>query len=221
MKIISAIWNFKVAGSQYGITALQMDIKIEGIDEKIMEQALNQARQARLHILEQMNNVLPSSREQVSSHAPRFEIMQINVNRIRDLIGKGGVNIRSIIEATGASIDVDDNGQVKLYASDEEALQEAKQSIIAATAEAEIGKVYVGKVAKIVDFGAFVTILPGQDGLVHVSQINNEHVKKVEDYLSAGQEVSVKVLDVDERGRIKLSMKDVEQNTESNLETSV
>ncbi len=202
--------DFKVAGSVSGITALQMDIKIEGITEEIMEIALEQAQQARVHILNEMNKILPTPRTEISPNAPRFETMRIEVDRIRDLIGKGGATIRSIIDETGANIDVDDDGLVKIYASDNEALQLAREKIDAVTAIAEPGKVYKGKVAKIVDYGAFVTILPGQDGLLHVSQIANERVENVTDYLSEGQEIQVMVMDVDPRGKIKLSMKDVE-----------
>ncbi len=200
--------DFKVAGTAQGITALQMDIKIEGITEEIMEIALEQALQARLHILAEMNKVIDKSREEVSNNAPRFETIKVDPDKIRDIIGKGGATIRSITEETGASVDIDDDGTVKIYAVDGDALQAALDKIGEITAEAEIGMIYDGVVARIVDFGAFVTFLPGKDGLVHISQIAQERVEKVSDYLEEGQEVKVKCLDVDQRGRIKLSIKE-------------
>ncbi len=206
--------DFKVAGTAEGITALQMDIKIEGITEEIMEIALEQALQARLHILAEMNKVIATSREEVSDNAPRFETIKVDPDKIRDIIGKGGATIRSITEETGASVDIDDNGVVKVYAADGESLQAAMNKIGEITAEAEIGAIYEGVVARIVDFGAFVTFLPGKDGLVHISQIAEERVNKVTDYLEEGQTVKVKCLDVDQRGRIKLSIK--EANAELN-----
>ncbi len=206
--------DFKVAGTTEGITALQMDIKIEGITEEIMEIALEQALQARLHILAEMNKVIATSREEVSDNAPRFETIKVDPDKIRDIIGKGGATIRSITEETGASVDIDDNGVVKVYAADGESLQAAMNKIGEITAEAEIGAIYEGVVARIVDFGAFVTFLPGKDGLVHISQIAEERVNKVTDYLEEGQTVKVKCLDVDQRGRIKLSIK--EANAELN-----
>ena len=200
--------DFKVAGTAAGITALQMDIKIEGITEEIMEMALAQALQARLHILAEMNKVIAESRTEVSDNAPRFETIKVDPDKIRDIIGKGGATIRSITEETGASVDIDDTGLVKVYAADGEALQAAMNKIGEITAEAEIGAIYEGTVARIVDFGAFVTFLPGKDGLVHISQIAEERVNKVTDYLEEGQVVKVKCLDVDQRGRIKLSIKE-------------
>ncbi len=200
--------DFKVAGTATGITALQMDIKIEGITEEIMEIALAQALQARLHILAEMNKVLDKSRTAVSNNAPRFETIKIDPDKIRDIIGKGGATIRAITEETGASIDIDDNGTVKVYADDNEGLQAALNKIGEITAEAEIGAIYEGKVVRIVDFGAFVNFLPGKDGLVHISQIAEERVNAVTDYLQEGQMVKVKCLDVDQRGRIKLSIKE-------------
>ncbi|MFT5420175.1 MAG: polyribonucleotide nucleotidyltransferase [Candidatus Endobugula sp.] len=206
--------DFKVAGTAQGITALQMDIKIEGITEEIMEIALEQALHARLHILAEMNKVLAASREEVSENAPRFETIKVDPDKIRDIIGKGGATIRSITEETGASVDIDDTGLVKVYAADNDALQAALNKIAEITAEAEIGAIYEGTVARIVDFGAFVTFLPGKDGLVHISQIAEERVNAVSDYLTEGQVIKVKCLDVDQRGRIKLSIK--EANAELN-----
>jgi polyribonucleotide nucleotidyltransferase len=200
--------DFKVAGTSKGITALQMDIKIDGITEKIMETALNQARDARLHILVEMNKVIDKSRPTVSENAPSFKTFKIDVDKIRDIIGKGGVTIRSITEQTGASVDIDDDGTVKVYGSDKESLQAALNMIGSITAEAEIGAIYEGEVVRIADFGAFVNFLPGKDGLVHISQIAEERVNKVTDYLKEGQRVTVKCLDVDQRGRIKLSIKE-------------
>ncbi|KKN45474.1 hypothetical protein LCGC14_0682570 [marine sediment metagenome] len=209
--------DFKVAGTEKGITALQMDIKINGITEEIMEIALHQAHDARLCILKQMNEVLPASRKEISSNAPTMISMKIDSDKIRDVIGKGGATIRSICDETGASIDITDDGTVKIFAASKEAADAAKARVDGITAEAEIGKVYTGKVERIVDFGAFVSILPGKDGLVHISQIANERIEKVTDVLQEGQEVKVLVLDVDNRGRIKLSMKDVESAEDSGV----
>lgn len=202
--------DFKVAGTKDGVTALQMDIKIEGINEEIMEKALEQAMAARLHILDEMNKVISESRTELAATAPRMSTMKIDSDKIRDVIGKGGAVIRDLTEKSGASIDLDDDGTVRIYAASQESADMAKQMILAITAEAEVGNVYEGTVARIVDFGAFVTILPGKDGLVHISQISEERVEKVTDYLQEGQTIKVKVLDVDARGRIKLSMKDIE-----------
>ena len=200
--------DFKVAGTADGVTALQMDIKIEGITQKIMEVALEQAQQARLHILGQMNQVLATSRSGVSDNAPSMHVMKVDSDKIRDIIGKGGATIRSMCEETGAQIDIEDDGTVRVYGSDAASRDDAVNRILAITAEAEVGAVYTGKVARIVDFCAFVTILPGKDGLVHISQISDERVENVSDYLTEGQDVQVKVLDVDARGRIKLSIKE-------------
>ncbi|MDX1504724.1 MAG: polyribonucleotide nucleotidyltransferase [Spongiibacter sp.] len=205
--------DFKVAGTADGVTALQMDIKIEGITQKIMEIALEQAQQARLHILGQMNQVLAVSRDGVSNNAPSMHMMKVDSDKIRDIIGKGGATIRAICEETEAQIDIEDDGSVRVYGANAESRDAAVERILAITAEAEVGETYVGKVARIVDFGAFVTILPGKDGLVHISQISDERVENVSDYLKEGQDVRVKVLDVDQRGRIKLSMKEVEAET--------
>ena len=202
--------DFKVAGTASGVTALQMDIKIEGINEQIMEIALEQAMQARLHILGQMNAVLAAPREIVSENAPSMVQMKVDSDKIRDIIGKGGATIRSITEESGATVDIEDDGTVKVFGVTKESRDKAVDMIMAITAEAEVGEIYEGTVARIVDFGAFVTILPGKDGLVHISQIAEERVENVTDYLSEGQQVRVKVLDVDQRGRIKLSMKEVD-----------
>ncbi len=201
--------DFKVAGTAKGVTALQMDIKIEGINEEIMERALEQAMEARLHILGQMNTVLDAPREITSENAPSMTTLKVDQDKIRDIIGKGGATIRQITEESGATVDIDDDGTVKVFGQNAAARDAAIDMIQAITAEAEVGEIYTGKVARIVDFGAFVTILPGKDGLVHISQIAEERVENVTDYLSEGQEVQVKVLDVDQRGRIKLSMREV------------
>ncbi|HBO2366329.1 TPA: polyribonucleotide nucleotidyltransferase [Pseudomonas aeruginosa] len=201
--------DFKVAGTDKGVTALQMDIKINGITEEIMEIALGQALEARLNILGQMNQVIAKPRAELSENAPTMLQMKIDSDKIRDVIGKGGATIRGICEETKASIDIEDDGSVKIYGETKEAAEAAKLRALAITAEAEIGKIYVGKVERIVDFGAFVNILPGKDGLVHISQISDKRIDKVTDVLQEGQEVKVLVLDVDNRGRIKLSIKDV------------
>ena len=201
--------DFKVAGSAAGVTALQMDIKIQGITEEIMETALQQANAARMHILGEMNKVISVSREKVSENAPSMGMLKVHPDKIRDVIGKGGVTIRSITEETGASVDIDDDGNVRIYGEDAASRDAAIAMIQEITAEAEIGRVYKGVVSKIVDFGAFVTILPGKDGLVHISQISQERVEKVTDHLSEGQEILVKVLKIDDRGKISLSMKDI------------
>jgi len=201
--------DFKVAGTADGITALQMDIKIEGINEQIMDVALEQAQQARLHILGQMNQVIAEGRQVTSENAPSMVTLKVDSDKIRDIIGKGGATIRSITEASGATVDIDDDGTVRVFGQDMAARDAAVAMIEEITAEAEIGAVYKGTVARIVDFGAFVNILPGKDGLVHISQIANERVENVSDHLSEGDEVRVKVLDVDQRGRIKLSIKEL------------
>ena len=206
--------DFKVAGTETGVTALQMDIKIQGITEQIMETALDQARDARLHILGEMNKVIGQSREKVSENAPAMVTIKIDPEKVRDVIGKGGSTIRGITEETGATIDLEDDGTVTIFGEDATSRDAAVAQIDAITAEAEVGQIYKGKVAKIADFGAFVNILPGKDGLVHISQIAKERVEKVTDYLSEGQEVEVLVLDVD-RGRIKLSIKELLKDDES------
>jgi polyribonucleotide nucleotidyltransferase len=201
--------DFKVAGTANGVTALQMDIKIEGINEQIMEVALEQAQQARLHILGQMNEVLPAARQVTSANAPSMTTLKVDSDKIRDIIGKGGAMIRSITEQSGATVDIDDDGTVRIFGQDQASRDAAVALVEEITAEAEVGAVYTGTVARIVDFGAFVNILPGKDGLVHISQIANERVENVTDHLTEGEEVRVKVLDVDQRGRIKLSIKEL------------
>ena len=211
--------DFKVAGTETGVTALQMDIKIQGITEQIMDSALEQAREARLHILGEMNKVIGRSRDEVAETAPSMVTMKVDSDKIRDVIGKGGATIRSITEESGASIDIDDDGTITIFGEGLESRDKAVSLIEGITAEAEVGQIYTGKVNKIADFGAFVNILPGKDGLVHISQIAKERVEKVTDYLSEGQEVRVIVLDV-ERGRIKLSMKEVPEEEEQADEAS-
>ena len=201
--------DFKVAGTADGVTALQMDIKIEGINEQIMEVALEQAQQARLHILGQMNEVMPAARQVTSENAPSMTTLKVDSDKIRDIIGKGGATIRSITEQSGATVDIDDDGTVRIFGQDQASRDAAVALVEEITAEAEVGAVYTGTVARIVDFGAFINILPGKDGLVHISQIANERVENVTDHLAEGQEVRVKVLDVDQRGRIKLSIKEL------------
>ena len=203
--------DFKVAGSETGISALQMDIKVAGITREIMEVALSQARAGRLHILERMNAVLGEVRAEMSEYAPRITSIKIHPDKIRDVIGKGGATIRAITDETGAAIDIDDNGNVKIYSSDKTASDAARKRIEDITADVEVGKIYRGKVAKLMDFGAFVNILPGKDGLVHISQISNERVQNVSDRLSEGDFVKVKVLEIDRQGRVRLSMKAVDE----------
>ncbi|WP_422490476.1 polyribonucleotide nucleotidyltransferase [Endozoicomonas sp. ALE010] len=201
--------DFKVAGTAHGVTALQMDIKIAGITEEIMDIALDQALHARLHILAEMNKVIARSRSELSPNAPMTMTLKIDQDKIRDVIGKGGATIRSICEDTGASVDIADDGTVKIYGETREACQAAYDRVYGVTAEAEIGKIYHGTVTRIVEFGAFVNILPGQDGLVHISQIADHRVENVADYVKMGQKLEVVVMDLDNRGRIKLSMKEV------------
>lgn len=207
--------DFKVAGTEKGITALQMDIKIEGINEEIMRTALAQARDGRLTILETMNANLATHRQEMSEFAPRIITIKINSDKIRDVIGKGGATIRALTEETGAVIDIQDDGTVMIFSSDFNAGQDALRRIEQITAEVEVGQIYEGRVAKLMDFGAFVTILPGKDGLVHISQISDERVENVSDKLTEGDTIQVKVLEVDRQGRIRLSMKAVnEESTE-------
>jgi len=201
--------DFKVAGTNDGITALQMDIKITGITREIMEAALDQAKEGRLYILENMNAVISEPRDDISQYAPRIISIKINPEKIRDVIGKGGATIRALTEETGASIDISDDGVVKIASVDYEGGEEARRRIEQITADVEVGTIYEGKVAKLMDFGAFVTILPGKDGLVHISQISEERVENVSDKLSEGEVVKVKVLEIDKQGRIRLSMKAV------------
>ena len=202
--------DFKVAGSRAGVTALQMDIKIEGITREIMEQALAQAQRGRLYILEEMNRAISAPRAEMSRYAPRITTMKIPTDKIRDVIGKGGVTIRAISEATGASIDIEDDGTIKIASADLSAAEQARARIEQITADVEAGTIYEGKVVRLMDFGAFVNILPGRDGLVHISQISNERVANVSDKLNEGDLVKVKVLEVDKQGRIRLSMKAVD-----------
>lgn len=202
--------DFKVAGTAAGITALQMDIKIEGITEEIMEIALEQAMEARLHILDEMNKVIASGRDEVAETAPRMGMMQIDSDKIRDVIGKGGATIRGLCEEHNSTIDITDDGAVKIYSEDTAGLNSAMDAIKAIVADPEPGTIYDGKVVRIVDFGAFVNFMPGTDGLVHISQIAQERVAKVTDYLSEGQDVRVKVTEIDNRGRVKLSIKEAQ-----------
>ena len=199
--------DFKVAGTRSGISALQMDIKIQGITREIMKIALAQANEARMHILGLMENSVSGHREEMSAYAPRLYTFKINPEKIRDVIGKGGSGIRALTEETGTTIDLTDDGTITIAATSGEAAADARARIDLITAEVEIGKIYEGTVQKILEFGAFVNLLPGKDGLLHISQIANERVNKVEDYLKEGQLVRVKVLEVDDRGRVKLSMK--------------
>jgi len=199
--------DFKVAGTTEGVTALQMDIKIDGITREIMSQALEQARNGRLHILEAMNKVLEVPRQELSEHAPRMITIHINPDKIREVIGPGGKHIKALTEETGTNIDLDDDGTVYISSVDAAGAEEAKRRIEEMTAEVEAGQIYDGKVARITDFGAFVTLIPGTDGLLHISEIAPERVEKVTDYLSEGDTVRVKVLEVDNRGRIRLSRK--------------
>jgi len=203
--------DFKVAGSKDGITALQMDIKIDGITAEIMRSALAQAKEGRLYILGEMNKALSETREEMSDYAPRIITFKIDPSKIREVIGKGGATIRGITEQTGASVDLTDDGIVKIASVDKAAGEEAKRIIEEITAEVEVGKIYEGKVARLMDFGAFVTILPGKDGLVHISQISEERVEKVSDKLTEGEIVKVKVLEIDRQGRVRLSMKAVDK----------
>ena len=201
--------DFKVAGTETGVTALQMDIKIQGITREIMQVALAQAREGRLHILEKMKAAMGGAREELSAYAPRMYSMKINPERIRDVIGKGGAVIRSITEETGTQIDIQDDGQITIAATDSEAALRARKRIEEITAEVEIGRVYEGTVLKILEFGAIVQVLPGRDGLLHVSQIANERVERVGDYLKEGDKIRIKAIEADDKGRLRLSMKAV------------
>ena len=199
--------DFKVAGTATGVTALQMDIKIDGITREIMEQALAQAREGRLHILGRMSETISLPRKELSEFAPRYTTMRINPEKIRDVIGKGGITIRSITEETGATIDITDDGVIKIAAVDKAAGDEARRRIEQITSDIESGQVYEGKVVRIMDFGAFVAIMPGRDGMVHISQICEERVQAVTDKLKVGDVVKVRVMEVDKQGRIRLTMK--------------
>jgi polyribonucleotide nucleotidyltransferase len=202
--------DFKVAGTRDGVTALQMDIKVEGVTPEIMRIALDQARAGRLHILEEMNKVIREPREKMSEWAPSIITLKIDPEKIRDVIGKGGAVIRQITEETGTTIDIESDGTVKVASVSGAAGREAQRRIELITADVEVGRIYEGKVARLMDFGAFVTILPGRDGLVHISQISNERVERVSDKLREGDVIRVKVLEVDRQGRIRLSMRDVD-----------
>ncbi|WP_221794927.1 polyribonucleotide nucleotidyltransferase [Aquisediminimonas sediminicola] len=210
--------DFKVAGTSEGITSLQMDIKIAGITEEIMKVALAQAKDGRHHILGEMAKALDHTREELSAHAPRIETLQIDKSKIREVIGTGGKVIREIVATTGAKVDIDDEGLIKISSSDLSQIEAARQWILGIVEEAEVGKIYNGKVVNLVDFGAFVNFMGGKDGLVHVSEIRNERVEKVSDALSEGQEVKVKVLEIDPRGKVRLSMRVVDQETGEELE---
>jgi polyribonucleotide nucleotidyltransferase len=210
--------DFKVAGTSEGITSLQMDIKIAGITEEIMRVALAQANEGRAHILGEMAKALGETRSELSAHAPRIETLQIDKSKIRDVIGTGGKVIREIVATTGAKVDIDDEGLIKISSSDLSQIEAARQWIRGIVEEPEVGKVYNGKVVNIVDFGAFVNFMGGKDGLVHVSEIKNERVANVGDVLSEGQEVKVKVLEIDGRGKVRLSMRVVDQETGAELE---
>jgi polyribonucleotide nucleotidyltransferase len=210
--------DFKVAGSESGITSLQMDIKVAGITQEIMKTALEQAKAGRAHILGEMNKALTGARTEVSKHAPRIETMQIDKSKIRDVIGTGGKVIREIVAETGAKVDIDDEGVIKISSSNADEIEAARKWIEGIVEEAEVGKVYNGKVVNIVDFGAFVNFMGGKDGLVHVSEMKNERVEKPTDVVSEGQEVKVKVLEIDQRGKVRLSMRVVDQETGEELE---
>ena len=212
--------DFKVAGSANGVTALQMDIKIEGITPEIMEKALHQAHAGRIHILNAMNEVISTSRKEINAYAPNFAVMDIDPEKIRDVIGKGGATIRQLTEETGAVVDIDDNGTIRIFGENKASTKAAIAKIEAITAEVEVGKTYTGKVARIVEFGAFVNILPNTDGLVHISQISDERIENVNDVLKEGQMVNVLVQDIDNRGRIKLTMKGIDQTINPTQETS-
>ena len=199
--------DFKVAGTTNGITALQMDIKIQGITQEIMQVALAQAKEARMHILGKMQDALGEAKTEVSNFAPKLYTMKINPEKIRDVIGKGGATIRALTEETGTQIDIGEDGTITIAATDGAKADEAKRRIEEITAEVEVGKVYEGPITKILDFGALVNLLPGKDGLLHISQISHERIAKVTDVLAEGQVVRVKVLETDDKGRVKLSMK--------------
>jgi polyribonucleotide nucleotidyltransferase len=210
--------DFKVAGTENGITTMQMDIKIAGITQEIMAKALEQAKAGRMHILGEMAKALTGARTEVSKHAPRIETIQIDKSKIRDVIGTGGKVIREIVAETGAKVDIDDEGVIKISSSNIDEIEAAKKWILGIVEEAEVGKIYNGKVVNIVDFGAFVNFMGGKDGLVHVSEMKNERVEKPTDVVSEGMEVKVKVLEIDQRGKVRLSMRVVDQETGEELE---
>jgi polyribonucleotide nucleotidyltransferase len=205
--------DFKVAGTSNGITSLQMDIKVAGITPEIMEQALAQAKNGRMHILDEMAQALSSGRTEFSAHAPRIETMQIAVDKIREVIGSGGKVIRSIVEESGAKVDINDDGTIKIASANAAAIEKARELIAAIVDEPEVGKIYTGKVVKIMDFGAFVNFFGKRDGLVHVSQMSSERVSHPKDLVQEGQSVKVKLRGFDERGKVRLSMKAIDQET--------
>ena len=207
--------DFKVCGTEAGITALQMDIKIKGLSREIVDAAMTQARDGRLHILSEMGKVITANRAELSKHAPRIVQLKINPDKIRDIIGPGGKTIRSITESCGVKMEVTDDGTVSIASNDSQSVKNAIAIIESLTQEATVGKIYKGIVKRIADFGAFVEILPGTDGLVHISQIAEEKIRRVEDVLSEGDEVMVKVLEIDRQGKIRLSMKEVVQELAS------
>jgi len=210
--------DFKVTGTENGITAIQMDVKIAGIDREILQRALEQARQGRLFILGKMKEAMPVSREQLSPYAPRVVTIQINPEKIRDVIGPGGKVIRSIVAETGCKIDIDDSGRVVVMSPDGEACDQAINKIKKLTEEAEVGQVYMGRIVRITDFGAFAEILPGVDGLIHISQLEHHRVRKVTDVVNEGDEVLVKVIEIDKDGRVRLSRKAVLEKPQSDKE---
>jgi len=212
--------DFKVAGTESGITALQMDIKIQGITKEIMQVALAQAKEARLHILGLMNASMSAPREEISAFAPRMIHMKINPEKIRDVIGKGGAVIRGLTEETGCVIDIEDDGSITISSVNADAAQIAKKRIEDITAEVEVGRVYEGTVLRLLDFGAIVSLLPGKDGLLHISQIANERVNAVADHLKEGQIVKVKVVETDDKGRVRLSMKAVDADASATPEVA-
>ncbi|SET30739.1 polyribonucleotide nucleotidyltransferase [Thorsellia anophelis] len=213
--------DFKVAGSKDGITALQMDIKIEGITKEIMHIALNQAKGARLHILDVMESTINTPSVQISEFAPRIHTIKVSPDKIKDIIGKGGAVIRALTEETGTTIEIDDNGLVKIASSDNEKAQHAIRRIEEITAEVEVGRIYTGKVVRLVDFGAFVSFAGGKEGLVHISQIVDKRIERIADYLEVGQEVPVKVLEIDRQGRVRLSIKEAQGTNENPVETAL
>jgi polyribonucleotide nucleotidyltransferase len=210
--------DFKVAGSAEGITALQMDIKIEGINKEIMQIALNQAKAARMHILSVMDQAIDKPSEELSEFAPRIYVVNIPPKKIADVIGKGGATIRALTEETGTTIEIEDDGTVKIAATNGESARAAIARVEQLTADLEVGTIYSGKVVRIVDFGAFVNVLPGKDGLVHISQISEERVNNVADHLTVGDEVDVKVLEVDRQGRVRLSIKEAATKADSSAD---
>ena len=210
--------DFKVAGTSEGITTMQMDIKVAGITREIFEAALNQAKDGRAHILGEMQKALGTARTELSAHAPRIETLQIDKSKIREVIGTGGKVIREIVAETGAKVDIDDEGLIKISSSDLNQIEAARAWILGIVEEAEVGKIYDGKVVNIVDFGAFVNFMGGKDGLVHVSEMKNERVEKPTDVVSEGMAVKVKVLEIDQRGKVRLSMRVVDQETGAELE---